>query len=150
MINVIAENKVIPGLNFSEFWEARPEMPAIFNWALAGLSRLMGRGTFLDAGYSKEIKERLRIESATELEFFSECIVLEPGATLYKDHLRKAFNFWCEAQNIRPLDMRFIFKRLREVYPDTREKRLDETGRPRIFTNLRLETPLEMMLQGGA
>lgn len=74
------------------------ELPAIFNWALDGLTRLRGRGHFLTPAASRAPVEELEDLGSPIAAFIRDRCTLGAGQRVRADVLYSAWRAWCDEQ----------------------------------------------------
>jgi putative DNA primase/helicase len=73
----------------------QPEIPAIMNWALAGLADLRAEGRFTLTENAKQARETMDVANNPVKAFANEKLVFEPGARVSKKELYDAYRVWC-------------------------------------------------------
>jgi putative DNA primase/helicase len=77
------------------------ELPAIFNWAVAGWGRLSERGRFAMPASSAAAVEDIEALSSPILAFLKDSCTVQPGAQVECSELYERWCCWCEAQGRR-------------------------------------------------
>ncbi|MFT3883592.1 MAG: phage/plasmid primase, P4 family [Gemmatales bacterium] len=75
-----------------------PELPGIFQWALAGLIRLQARGCFIQPQSGLELTEELEDLVSPVGAFVREKCVIDPKATVEVGELYELWKEWCAEQ----------------------------------------------------
>ena len=81
------------------------ELPAVFNWVLQGLRRLLQAKAFTPCDTAREALEAYRKESNSVLMFIEE-YSLEPGSPADREALKdlyNAYNFYCKSSGYYPM-----------------------------------------------
>jgi P4 family phage/plasmid primase-like protien len=95
-----------------------PEHTGILHWALAGLARLLTKGTrassFTLGKAALEVIESHRLRSNPFLEWFDEHAELVPGATEVKQELYAHYRVWCEAAGYKALASNSFWEELKK------------------------------------
>jgi putative DNA primase/helicase len=143
-------------LSFSESFEGREdrglekrllaELPAILNWALAGLDRLNARGHFVQPAAGQQLLETVR-ELASPVAAFVEqrCERHEDGEVKCSD-LYTAYCDWCrEEAGRRPVAQNSFGAELQAAFPKIKRTRLRVGGdRAYVYDGLKLlPTPFD-------
>ncbi len=84
------------------------EGPGIFNWAMAGLQRLTGRGRFDPPEAVLSATRQLRELNSTPADFVAERCEASAGARCQALTLYRAYVDWCEARGIAPCTPRAL------------------------------------------
>jgi putative DNA primase/helicase len=118
------------------------ELPAIFNWALAGLHRLRERGHFVPPQSSEELVEELDIMASPMRAFLRDRFEFGPGYGVTVDDAYEAWEGWCHAQHRdHPGTKQTFGIALRTAFPDVKigRPRDAEGARWRQYEGLRLK-----------
>lgn len=75
------------------------ELPGIFRWAVAGLTRLLQRGRFRQAASTEAMRSVLAELTSPILVFLDEDCVVDPLASVEVSRLWQAWERWCERHN---------------------------------------------------
>ena len=75
------------------------ELPGIFNWALAGLARLMTRRHFVQPESGLELAKDMAALSSPVLLFLKDIYVRDPAGEVECGSMFSAWKAWCELQN---------------------------------------------------
>jgi putative DNA primase/helicase len=103
--------------------ELLEEAPAILDWALKGLDRLVARGYFLMPEGSEEIIRQMEDLASPVAAFIRTQCLLYPDAEVEVDRLWKAWKGYCEGENVR-LGSKATFGRdLRAAAPTVKRTR---------------------------
>jgi putative DNA primase/helicase len=117
------------------------ELPAILNWSLAGLRRLLDRGHFVQPAAASDVVEEMELLAAPVKAFLAErCDTDDPAAEVEVEQLYKAWCSWCEANGREHPGTQQTFGRdLRAALPAlrTRQPRIDG-GRERRYAGIRI------------
>lgn len=109
-------------------WPFLPELPGIFNWALAGLSRLRQAGRFTQPPVCQDALLDYRTQSNPARLFLStRCLVAE-NASLPSDALYFTYRQWCQDRGYMPLAENSFGHEVFRVYPTIRRLRIWEHG----------------------
>ena len=102
--------------------ELLTEAPAIFNWALEGLDRLMARGHFVNPDSGTDAIQQLEDLSSPISAFIREsCIV--GRYQVDADHLWSAWKGWCERDNRAPGTKAVFGRDLKAALPSLKRVR---------------------------
>jgi putative DNA primase/helicase len=119
--------------------ELLTEAPAIFNWALDGLDRLLARGYFVVPASARESIEALHDLSSPVAAFIRERCHVAPGATVLVDDLFGHWQKWCTEQGNEHCGTASSFAvELRSAVPTLRKVRLREDNRRARYLGLGL------------
>lgn len=99
------------------------ELPAILNWALAGLDRLSQRGRFTEPRSSKEAIITLMDTASPVSAFVREQCRVEPAAEALVDDVWSAWTVWALDNGHRPGNKQTLGKRLTAVVPGLKVER---------------------------
>jgi putative DNA primase/helicase len=78
------------------------ELPGIFNWAMAGLERLVKRGQFKECGATLELKARYRTDSNSAMAWCEENLRVEADEEIAAGDVYREYNEWCGRSGYRP------------------------------------------------
>jgi phage/plasmid-associated DNA primase len=78
-----------------DFWMQSGELPGILNWALAGLHDLRQAGGFVLPQTSRDMLDRLRVESNPARRFLQENYEAGPD-TILTAELYREYTAWCQ------------------------------------------------------
>ena len=143
-------------LNFKQSFEGREdtglidnlleELPAIFQWALAGYKRLQARGRFQIPLDMLEAIEDLKRHSSSVASFVSECVErVEAGGdgeTPYEMNHRiyEAYKEYCRENNFRAFASVTFFKELRRALTDFQSEYRWNNGKSvRVILGIKLK-----------
>ena len=108
------------------------EGPAILNWALEGLRRLLARGRFSDSPTAGSIADTWKNKSDSLRWYLSAARVPREGsctkADFYADYAE-----WCNDQGVAPQDLGTVTRRMPKLLPGTKLVRSGPRGH-RTFT----------------
>jgi P4 family phage/plasmid primase-like protien len=115
------------------------EMPGIFNWALAGLERLHGRGRFVQPESSREAIEQLQDLNSPVTAFVEQCCHVRPGLDVKKDDLYRAYRRFAQDDGLHPDPFEVFSKNLYAAFPGVTRKRPRDSGtRVQVFSGIAL------------
>jgi putative DNA primase/helicase len=104
-------------------FELLAEAPAIFNWALAGLDRLLTRGYFVNPKSGADAIHQMEDLSSPISAFLRDRCILGHDKTVAAEDLWDAWKAWCTAENHK-LNTRQLFGRdLKAAVPTIRRVR---------------------------
>lgn len=114
-IQIPVQDRVI-GMDRPAWWYASGEMPAIFNWALAGLRRLLAQSRFSETSLQQRYRDDYQDETNPAREFLRENYGANPDgwvpvSTVYADYRR-----WCTDNGYRPLADKSFGKEVRRFF----------------------------------
>jgi putative DNA primase/helicase len=93
------------------------EAPGIFNWALAGLDRLLDRGHFLQPASAREALRHLEDLSSPVGAFVRDLCLIGSGFEIDKNILYTSWKDWCEDEGRRPGTKAIFVRDLRAATP---------------------------------
>lgn len=112
------------------------EAPGMFNWALAGLSRLLKRGSFEENMVSQATADLWRTDSDPIGAFLREHYRKGQG-DIPKEDVMRTYEKWCLENDKRIHDMEVIGRRIHEMFPGvTSGRRRDGESRTQVFKGL--------------
>lgn len=117
----IPEGERVAGMDKYTWWLRSGEMPAILNWALDGLGRLIQRRRFSESESTKEAVEDYRMESNPAREFLTETFQAEIEGEVKVKDAYKEYRDWCEASGYKPLGNRAFGKEVKRVFVSCRK-----------------------------
>jgi putative DNA primase/helicase len=131
-----------PGLTEELLMEA----PAIFNWSLAGLDRLLERGYFVTPDSGKDAIRQLEDLSSPISAFLRDTCEVGPHS-VEVDRLWTAWKTWCEDDNRHPGNKTVFGRDLRSAIPTVKRTRPREEGtaRPYVYQGLGLRVELQSL-----
>jgi putative DNA primase/helicase len=95
-----------------------PEIPAIVNWAIAGLRRMLRRGALAEPASGAIERELLTQEGSPVLAFIADRMMLDPLAQMPKGELLTAYNVWARGAGHSTVDERTFFRDLKTAVGD--------------------------------
>jgi P4 family phage/plasmid primase-like protien len=132
-----------PGLKF----RLREELPAIAQWALRGLARLLQRGTFTTFERGSRLAGELRHESnPVDMFLASECVT-EPGSRTGRQHAYARYRQWAAANGHAIMSVTRFNREVRAIYPQPEEVVRESRGGDRMFTGFRLHEENDLLHQ---
>lgn len=93
----------------------RAELPGIFNWALAGLARVLKRGAFLKAKQSEQARNDYKSENDAEAAYVEERLEKGERYTVRANELYSDYKNWCEANGFKPKNRNSVSKDWRRL-----------------------------------
>ena len=87
------------------------ELPAILNWVLDGLVRLMNQGTFTRSECSEQALERYQLQSDSVRQFIDEQCEKSEFVTKALE-IYKMYCFFCQTSSLKPLGRNRFYERL--------------------------------------
>ena len=95
------------------------ETPGIFNWALAGLTRLMANDyRFSESPESAAALANYRIEGSSVLSFVADCCRVDPGVQSSSTQIYHAYSQYCHDSGLRPVSQKRFGTELAGEYPE--------------------------------
>ena len=123
------------------------ELPGIFNWAIAGLTRLRATGHFTTPEVSRQAISEYRTETNPASAFLKEECEAAPGHEIKSVALYAAYEVWCRNRGYRPLSHGNFGKEIRKIYPDAdRFQRRGESGRCWCLAGIRGPEPERVLV----
>lgn len=117
------------------------ELPAVFNWALAGLDRLRERKRLTQPGSAIELVQQLKALSSPISAFLAERCIVEADAWVECGLLFDEWREWCREQNRQEGSVQMFGKHLGAAVPGVRLARPRVQGRQqRVYEGIRLRT----------
>jgi P4 family phage/plasmid primase-like protien len=119
------------------------ELPAIFNWAIAGWVRLREQGKFTVPQASRELMEEMMESSSPISAFVSARCECGPQYTVLACDLYDSWKRWCDAEGRdRPGDSSRFGKMLRSYMPTLSKRRVQRNGvQMNEYIGLRIAEP---------
>jgi putative DNA primase/helicase len=117
------------------------ELPAILNWALDGLERLIENGgRFTHLPSADEAIIAMRDLASPVAAFVRQQCEVRPDAQVEVETLYSAYKTWCEANEHHKMSMQLFGRNLRAAIPSVRieRPRSDIAHRPRIYIGMKL------------
>ena len=112
------------------------ELPAILNWAVAGLVRLLQNGKFTEGEGLRKAVDTARLESDPIRLYLHETgAALAEGVRIGKQDLFGRFQMWSENNGFAKCNNVTFWKRIRSIFPDLKEEDRKGGGRQ---VNIRL------------
>lgn len=106
------------------------ELPAILNWAVAGLVRLLQNGRFTEGESLRRAVETARLESdPIRLFIHDKGAAIAENTWIGKDDIFGRFQMWSEHNGFAKCNNVTFWKRFRSVFPELREKDRKGGGR---------------------
>jgi putative DNA primase/helicase len=122
--------------------ELLTEAPGIFNWALDGLDRLVGRGYFVQPASARESIDALADLASPVAAFVHDRCHIGPAATVFVDDLFAAWKLWCDEQGNERIGTKASFGvELRSAVPKLGKRRLREDDRRASYIGIGLGDP---------
>ncbi|WP_051355569.1 phage/plasmid primase, P4 family [Acetobacterium malicum] len=114
------------------------EAPGIFNWALAGLTRLMANGyRFSESPDSHAALNRYRIDGSSVLSFVAELCVVDAAAQVSSTQIYYAYTEYCRDSGLKPVSQKRFGVEL-EAEVTGLEKYLDSRSRRKLYKGISL------------
>jgi putative DNA primase/helicase len=104
------------------------EAPGIFNWALAGLERLLARGYFEQPASALAALRRLEDLSSPVGAFIRDECEVGPGLRVAKDALWASWKAWIDLEGGKPGTKAVFIRDLVAAYPEVRPRRAGVDG----------------------
>lgn len=89
-----------------------PELPAIAHWAADGYIALRKRGRFAEPDSSSAATDEWYNETNQAMAFFDDVCSPSPDDRVLSNDLYAAYRSWCEAGGQKPLDARWMIRKL--------------------------------------
>jgi putative DNA primase/helicase len=118
------------------FEKLLPELPAVFNWALDGLGRLVQRGSFIIPASARELLDDLTETAAHELTFMRECIVEDADCVWEKLQFYKVYCRWCNENGHNACSADQFCRNIRDLNIPWVEQ-IRPHGKPRLWKGFR-------------
>jgi P4 family phage/plasmid primase-like protien len=124
----ISHEERVPGMDKPGWWTRSGEMPAILNWALDGLARLINHGGFSESSSVNEAMADYRDESNPAREFLEDAYLADPTGASQCHDVYQSYRKWCGANGYRPLGSRMFGREVRRSYPGVRRTKRSDGG----------------------
>lgn len=112
------------------------ELPGIFNWAMAGLQRLRGRGHFVEPVQVKDATGKYRQEANPVKLFVDEMCSISLNAREQSSVIYRAYKEWCSENTFRPHSSRNFKREMQRL-----GFFLTSLGAGNFYTGVALRTP---------
>lgn len=106
------------------------ELPGIFNWAVAGLKRLLEQGHFTACAKCQTFLGEHRTESDTVRLFVAECCQVEKDWVTFSIPLYQFYKFFCTATGRKPVSDSEFGKRMAQL---SWKKERETSGKRRLY-----------------
>jgi phage/plasmid primase, P4 family, C-terminal domain len=115
------------------------ETPGIFNWALAGLTRLIANDyRFSELPESAAALANYRIEGSSVLSFVADCCRVDPGVQSSSTQIYHAYSQYCQDSGLRPVSQKRFGTELEGEYQGVKRDR-DTVTRRTIYQGIGLD-----------
>lgn len=145
----IPDSEDRPGFTDPQYWVESGQMPAILNWALAGLDRLYERGRIVRPAASIRAIAEQKLNAHPELQFFDDHIEKSTGGHVFAKEMQETYNAWCKHHNARSSGSAWLGKRLKEHIETVERCREPGGTRQWFYTNVKLLRADYAHLQSG-
>lgn len=123
------------------------ELPGIFNWALDGLERLRGVGSFTLSAASQAMLGDLIESSSPTKQFVRDCCVLDPEREVARSELFNAWRTWAIAHGFNAGSDSVFGRNLRAALPEVRDGRRGPKGsQVRVYLGIGLRTLTDLLV----
>ena len=119
----ISAEKRVKGMDKTEWWTRRGELPGIFLWALRGLARLHSQGGFTDSEEMRKTLAEYKEEMNPARYFLAEHVEENLDGTVQSAHLYRIYKKWTEENGYHYLAERTFGKEVKRVFPIVRRVR---------------------------
>jgi P4 family phage/plasmid primase-like protien len=119
------------------------ELPGIFNWALAGLIRLLTENRFTDCSKCAAAADAHRRESDSVLEFLDECCAASSDTCTESRVMYELYRVFAASRGRKPVANNEFGKRLKSAHPEWSKRRLPEGERENVYTGVTLSIDAE-------
>lgn len=120
----VQDHEKITGMDKSDWWFTKGELPGIFNWALIGLQRLRSKGEFSQSALCIEALNEHRRESNNALSWLTDEYVLDPEGQVSRKDMYSAYSAYCKEFGLRPLGGTQFGKEVTKTFGKLECKRL--------------------------
>lgn len=133
------------------FAKLKPELPAILNWAIAGLHRLRERGKFVQPESASDMLQEFEDLASPINKFLRECCYVAPNATCSAKELWEKWKKWCEDDGKSHVSTNSVFGRdLKYAIPGLIKLRLgSDFNREWTYRGVRILNDNEVHEEGG-
>ncbi len=116
------------------------QLPAIFNWALEGLARLLQQGCFTVNPRGRAITNMARVMMQPHRDYVKECIEVADEGFLSNTQLIATYESWCLHNGIdQPITTLELKREVRRQYPTAQDgRRQDKTNRQQGIQGVQL------------
>jgi putative DNA primase/helicase len=125
----------------------REELPGIFNYAVAGLQRLLLQNKFSSNKSLEEIRAFYKRQASSVSAFVEDMLEVEPQSELTKDGVYSNYCAYCRTNGIASVAKPTFGKKLPQ-YIEVASGRSSEKGRPRTWRGIRFKNASEDEKQG--
>jgi putative DNA primase/helicase len=125
----------------------REELPAIAQWALRGLARLLHETTFTTFERGSRLVSECRHESNPVALFLASECVTEPGARAGRQRTYARYRQWAAANGHAIMSVTRFNREVRAIYPQPEEEVRERRGGDRMFVGFRLHDENDLVQQ---
>ncbi|MBX9656151.1 hypothetical protein K2Y11_21250 [bacterium] len=147
----IPDERKVQGMDKPEWWTRSGELPGIFNWALAGLARLIKNGgVFTIPKVSVAALEKYRDENNSARSFLKQCCRRNPACKAPKPAVFRLYREWCQERNCHPLGQDPFTKEISKLFGKVKDtKDFDNGKKVNAYNGIELAQSTEGFDDGG-
>lgn len=139
----IPESKRVLGMDDPDWWVRSGELPGIFNWAVAGLHRLIQNRQFTTSQISVAATESYRKETNSARAFASLSCEECPGGRIATEEIYESYRKWCTKHGYKPAAESTFGKAVLGKFPNARKRRIGARGsRFHVYEEITLQPEL--------
>jgi len=121
---VITKEERIRGMDRSKFWEAKGELPGMFNWAVCGLHRIRRNDDFTIPQICVDELEEYRNDNNPAREFLQQHYKSNSMSNVSSQDVYEHYREWCRKNGNREMSNRSFGKEVFRVFPQTKRRKL--------------------------
>src|SRR5262249_33749744 len=114
---VVPESEKVFGMDKTDWWESRGELPGMFNWAIAGLRRLREQKRFTTSKVCQAALNKYRAESNPAGMFLKESYKVDPSGTIATQEVYAEYVSWCERYTFRAMAVNSFGTEIMRAFP---------------------------------
>lgn len=125
-----------PGFTNPQYWIDLGIMPAIFNWAIAGLMEILSQRKFTESSYMRRQVNEYIYDSRPEEYFFDECLKKQKDAEGDLNEIYALYQNWCKNSGCKTAGKPWFSRRLGNFFKIESVRRGE--NKRRVFPNVRI------------
>ncbi|MCY2968083.1 MAG: phage/plasmid primase, P4 family, partial [Planctomycetota bacterium] len=114
----IQDHQKVIDMDKPEWWEASGELPAMFNWAVAGLARLYEKKRFTESAISAKALAEYRLEANPIAQFLRLHVYYRDGGELITSEAYKKYREWIIEAGKKPFAREIFGKEISRAFPE--------------------------------
>ncbi|TWT30689.1 phage/plasmid primase, P4 family [Blastopirellula retiformator] len=136
----VPEHERVNGMDRTQWWKDRGELPGMLAWAILGLRRLRAQNGFTTSQVGSNAIEDYKLESNPARAYLFEVLVADENSDVESDEIYASYKKYCEQNGYKPFGNRIFFKEFNRAFPNTQRVRLSHEGRPWAYRGVRFES----------